>query len=305
MKRTPGNVKRSILIGSNGYLGRHLSYFLEREGFNNQNYDKHPEAAQGVTMYSPLDITRREGFGALDSQVNFIFMFAGITGTADGFDKYEEFISVNEIGLLNLLTWMRETGCKARIVFPSTRLVYKGRKNYALKEDDPKETKTIYAVNKISAENILISYQNAFGIDFTIFRICVPFGNLFDDAYSYGTLGFFLEKAIKGSDITIYGDGSIRRTFTHVEDISRLILKAVQIDETKNDVFNIGGENLSLLEAASLVAEKYGVNVTFQGWPEMALRLESDDTVFDDFRLNSIVSYLNRYNVKQWLANQG
>jgi len=304
MKGTPGNVKRSILIGSNGYLGRHLSYFLELEGFNNQNYDIHPEAAQGITMYSPLDITRKEGFGALDSEANFIFMFAGITGTADGFDKYEEFISVNEIGLLNLLTWMRETGCKARVVFPSSRLVYKGRKNYAFKEDDPKETKTLYAINKMAAENILIMYRNAFDIDFTIFRICVPYGNLFDSAYSYGTLGFFLEKARKGSNITIYGDGSIRRTFTHVEDISRLILKAVQIDETKNEVFNIGGENLSLLEAASLVAEKYGVDVTFGGWPEMALRLESGDTVFDDTKLKSIVSYENCHSVKRWLLSR-
>lgn len=298
-------MKKSLLIGSNGYFGRHLANFLEAEGFENHNYDIHPEAAQGITLYKPLDITRREGFETLDSEIDFIFMFAGLTGTADGFDRFEEFISVNEIGLLNLLTWMRKTACKARIVFPSTRLVYKGRKNYALKEDDPKETKTIYAVNKMAAENILAMYQNAFGIDFTIFRICVPYGNLFDDAYSYGTLGFFLEKARINEDIALFGDGSIRRTFTHVEDISRLIIESVQIDGTRNRVFNIGGEDLGLLEAATLIAEKYGVAVKHVGWPEMALRLESDDTVFDGSRLSSLVSYENRFSVKKWLSVQG
>jgi UDP-glucose 4-epimerase len=297
-------MKKSLLIGSNGYLGRHLAKFLEVEGFENRNYDLHPEASQGITLYKPLDITRREEFEALDSEVDFIFMFAGLTGTADGFDRFDEFISVNETGLLNLLTWMRKTACKARIVFPSTRLVYKGRKNYALKEDDPKETKTIYALSKMAAENILAMYQNAFGIDYTVFRICVPYGNLFDDAYSYGTLGFFLKKARKGEDITLFGDGSIRRTFTHVEDISRLIIESVQIDGTGNGIFNIGGEDLSLKEAAELIAKKYSVVVKHVEWPEMALKLESDDTVFDGSRLNSLVPHEKLFSVKKWLSAQ-
>jgi UDP-glucose 4-epimerase len=157
----------------------------------------------------------------------------------------------------------------------------------------------------MAAEKILAIYQNTFGIDFTIYRICVPYGNLFDDAYSYGTLGFFLEKARKGEDIALFGDGSIRRTFTHVEDIARLIIESVQIDGTRNGIFNIGGEDLSLLEAAMLVAEKYDVAVKHVGWPEMALMLESDDTVFDGSRLNSLVSYENRFSVKKWLSEQG
>lgn len=298
-------MKKSLLIGSSGYLGRHLAKFLKAEGFENRNYDLHPEAPQGITLYKPLNITRREEFEALDSEVDFIFMFAGLTGTADGFDRFGEFISVNEIGLLNLLTWMRKTGCKARIVYPSTRLVYKGRKNYALKEDDPKETKTIYALSKMAAENILAMYHNAFGIDYTVFRICVPYGNLFNNAYSYGTLGFFLEKARRGEDITIFGDGSIRRTFTHVEDISRLIIASVQTDGTGNGIFNIGGEDLSLKEAAELIAKKYSVAVKHVGWPEMALRLESDDTVFDGSRLNSLVPHEILFSVKKWLSAQG
>ena len=44
---------------------------------------------------------------------------------------------------------------------------------------------------------------------FTIFRICVPYGNLIDELYSYGTIGFFINRAMKGQNITIYGDGSL------------------------------------------------------------------------------------------------
>lgn len=291
----------SITIGSNGYLGRHLAWFLQQEGFKNHNFDIHLQPASGVENYQLLDISNKEDFSKLNPAVDFIFLFAGLSGTADGFNQYQDFVRINEIGLLNLLTWMRKTGCKARIVFPSSRLIYKGKKNCALKEDDPKETRTIYALNKLAAEKLLWMYQNAFGIDYTVFRICVPYGNIFDNNFSYGTMGFFLGKAQKNEDILLFGDGSLRRTFTHVEDLFHTIIQAVQSEKTRNEIFNIGGENLSLLEAANLVAKKYGVRVKFAEWPEIGLKLESDDTIFDDTKLKSVFPVQYQFQLKNWL----
>ena len=292
---------KSITIGSNGYLGKHLAYFLKEAEYQNQNFDIHHQPVFGIDNYQSFDISNKEDFSKLNPDTDFIFLFAGLSGTADGFGKYQDFVRINEIGLLNLLTWMRETGCTARIVFPSSRLVYKGKKNYALKEDDPKETRTIYAVNKLAAENLLWMYQNAFAIDYTIFRICVPYGNIFDNHFSYGTMGFFLSKAQNREDIVLFGDGSLRRTFTHVEDLCQTIILAVQNEKTRNEIFNIGGENLSLLEAANLVAEKYNVMVKFADWPEMVLKLESDDTVFDDSKLRSIGLGDFKNSLKEWV----
>lgn len=292
----------SITIGSNGYLGRHLAWFLQQEGFQNHNFDIQPQPVSGVENYQSFDISNKEDFSKLNPEVDFIFLFAGLSGTADGFNKYQDFVRINEIGLLNLLTWMCETGSKARIVFPSSRLVYKGQKNHLLKEDDPKETRTIYALNKLAAENMLWMYQNAFGIDYTIFRICVPYGNIFDDHFSYGTMGFFLSKAQKNEDIVLFGDGSLRRTFTHVDDLCNIIIRAVQNENTRNEIFNIGGENLSLLDAANLVAKKYNVKVKFADWPEMALKLESDDTVFDDAKLRESGFGDYKHKLSNWLS---
>lgn len=295
--------KKSILIGSNGYLGKHLAFFLEQEGFENANFDIHPQAATGIRNYKKIDITNENDFFELNPDIDFIFFFAGLTGTSAGFDDYKKFISVNEIGLLNLLNWMRKITCKARIIFPSTRLVYKGVKNTPLLEESPKETKTIYAANKLNAENLLWMYHNAFDIDYTVFRICVPYGNLFDARFSYGTLGFFLSKAQNGDDITLYGDGLIGRTFTHVLDISDAIVRAIQNEKTKNGIFNIGGENLTLLEVAKLVAEKFGVGIQFTDWPAMPLKLESGDTIFEDTRLRSVISLPYRHSIAQWIKD--
>lgn len=279
------SIVKSITIGSNGYIGRHLAALLERSGYKNYNYDLHDLSIDDRKNYSKLDVTEKKDFHVLDPDSDVIFFFSGLTGTNEGFEKYEQFISVNEIGLLNLLTWMRESGSKARVVFPSTRLVYKGCDNVALRENDPKEPLTIYAVNKLVAENILIAYNNAFDIDFNVLRICVPYGSSFSDGYSYGTLGFFLNRAKKGEDLTIFGDGSIRRTFTHIEDICRIIMNVARSSYSKNMIFNIGGENMSLLDVARHISIRYGVKIKFVDFPDMHLRLETGDTVFDDHLL--------------------
>jgi UDP-glucose 4-epimerase len=295
--------KKSILIGSNGYLGRHLSNELKKQGYKNLNFDIQDKPAPGVENYQRLDISNRADLDQLDAGVDFILLFAGLTGTADGFDRAKDFIRVNELGLLNLLNWMRENDCKARIIFPSTRLVYQGRKNHALIESDAKETKTIYALNKLACENLLWMYNNAFGINYTVFRICVPYGNIFNGAYSYGTLGFFLSKAMNGEDITLYGDGSIRRTFTHVEDISRIIVDSIESPKTKNGIFNIGGEDKSLFEVAKMIADKFGVDVRLVDWPEMSLKLESDDTVFGDEKLRGFLEVSYQQSLVNWLGS--
>ncbi len=278
---------KSALIGSNGYLGSHMAHFLEAEGFENRNYDLQEVGVLEKSKYERLDITRKNDFDLIDADADFIFMFSGISGTAEGFNKYEQYFAVNELGLVNLLDWMRQSGCRARVIFPSSRLVYKGRKNHPLKEDDEKETRSIYAVNKLAAGHLLSCYQNAYGIDYTIFRICVPYGNMFGSIYSYGTTGFMIESAKTKEMITLFGDGSVRRTFTHVEDLCRNIIQAVKNETTKNQVYNIGGENLSLLEVALMISERLGAKVSFGQWPDMAYRLETGDTIFDDSKLKS------------------
>ena len=60
-------------------------------------------------------------------------------------------------------------------------------------------------------------------------------------------------------------------------------------EECVNDVYNIGGEDLSLKEMADMVAAKYGVKVIPVPWPELALKIESGDTVFDSSKLEKII----------------
>jgi len=239
--------------------------------------------------YHRCDLTDFESVRRIiDLKVDYIFMFAGLTGTYVGFDKANIFVNVNEMGLINLLNCIRESKYRPKIIFPSTRLIYKGA-DKALKEDDEKETKTIYAVNKIACENLLYAYRQNFDIPYTIFRICVPFGNMFSDDYSFGTIGFFIRQASNDRRITLYGDGSIKRTFTSMHDLCKQIVEVGMERVSDGEIYNIGGHTYSLRNAAEIIASYYKAEISFISWPERDLKMESGSTYFDSSKIERVM----------------
>ena len=286
-------MKKIGVIGANGYIGKHIVSYLQRHyDVNVDSYDIVTEC--DLPNYHKVDLTDKESIKGLNLDIDYIFMFAGLTGTYNGFNEYEKFISINELGLLNLLDAIKNSEYRPKVIFPSTRLVYKGV-DKSLKEDDLKECKTIYAANKLACEGYLQAYHDSFDIPYTIFRICLPYGNLLSTDYSFGTVGFFIRQAKAGKDITLYGGGNIKRTFTHMEDLCYQIIEGSFHHESNGQTYNVGGETLSLHDAAEIIAAKYGTKVTEIPWPERDLRIESSHTYFDDTKIRSLLRNMNPY----------
>ena len=186
----------TAIIGSNGYIGRNLSYFLHKKNINNFDFDINDKSDNIWMKYSKLDVTSKEDFQQIDLEIDVIFFMAGITGTSDGFESYKKYYDINVLGLINLLDFIKDKQKKPKIIFPSTRLVFKGKKNKPLIEKAEKKAKTTYALTKLVCEETLKLYNDIFNINYDILRICVPYGNLVDSDFSYGTLGFFINKAL-------------------------------------------------------------------------------------------------------------
>ena len=263
---------KCILFGAGGYIGRHLKAAMRTAG--------HVVMAHGATPQDRVDLSDAHALAALDWDVDCVLLFAGVTGTLASFARFGQFVTGNELALLNVLEAIRATPYRPRVIFPSSRLVYRGS-DQALKESDELDAKTVYAANKIACEFQLRAYANAFDVPHTIFRICVPFGNSLGGQYSYGTLGNFIQQATQKRCITLYGDGSLRRTFTHIDDVCDMVILGASRQDVVNETFNLPGDDLSLLEAARCVAERLGANVQTCEWPVMDRRVESGSTAFD------------------------
>lgn len=295
-------MKKIAVLGANGYIARNLIYVLKRDhpDYELFLYGREKQSIDGVDNYTAIDMTAIESVKSINLNVDIVFMFVGRTGSANGFDEYSSFIDINERTLLNLLSEYRRQESKARIIYPSTRLVYKGKLG-PQKEDSEKEFKTVYAINKFACEQYLEQFHRVYNVQYTILRLCIPYGTLIPEASSYGTAEFMLAKAIKGENISLFGDGSVRRTLTYMEDICITMIEAALSDRCANDVFNVGGEEYSLKEMAELIARKYGVSVDYVPWPDVALKIESGDTVFDSEKLDCIIGNYIKSKFTDWV----
>jgi len=295
--------KKALILGANGYLGRHLVQHLINKGWQvfRSDIGELPKDEITDSPYSKVNLVDYQATLSLTLEVDYIYIFTGLTGTSAGFSKYTDFVNSNEITLLNLLKAMQEVGSKAKVIFPSTRLVYKGVKNTPLPETAEKEFKTVYAINKYACEQYLEMWANTYDIDYSIVRVCVPYGNLLDNNYSYGTLGFFLNKAAAGEAISLYGDGELRRTFTHVADLSRYFEEIALNPNSRGEIFNTGGDNCSLKEVATVIANSFGVTISYVPFPDMDSRIESGDTIFDSTKMDSLIHFQREHNIYSWL----
>ena len=179
-------MKTITIIGANSYIARNLIQYIRSNALDIELhlYDRESTHKDCCSGYAPVNILDEESVSAIKFDVDAVMLFAGKTGTYAGFDEPSVFVNVNELGLLNVLNAMRKSSSQAKLIFPSTRLVYKG-KDEPLGEDDEKEFKTIYAVNKYACEQYIKMYSNVFGINYCIFRICVPYGTILEGVGSY------------------------------------------------------------------------------------------------------------------------
>ncbi len=292
-------MKKVVVVGANSYIARNLIYTLKKSECVLKLYDRAETQADGNDNYFKIDILNENSVENIDFDCDVIFFFVGKTGSANGFEDYSNFIDINEKALLNFLTAYKRKNSTAKIVFPSTRLVYKG-KHGLLNEESEKEFKTVYAINKFACEKYLEQFNIVYGIPYCIVRICVPYGTLIKGASSYGTAEFMMNCATDKKNITLYGDGSVRRTLTYIGDLCIILTDIGFSKKCMNDVYNIGGEDYSLREMADLIAKRYGVQIESVPYPIVAEKIESGDTVFDDSRLKSQITVEYKMRFSDW-----
>jgi UDP-glucose 4-epimerase len=117
----------------------------------------------------------------------------------------------------------------------------------------PLNSRVPYAVVKNVGESFLKSYQQEFGLPYTIFRFFNTYG---PNQSTDFVVSRFLALALKNENITIYGDGSQTRTFTYVDDTVDTCVTIMNKKLLENDVINIGSDKLmSVIDLAKLVIE--------------------------------------------------
>ena len=189
----------------------------------------------------------------LVNQFDYVFHYAAVVGVKR--TQENPIMVLDDIqGIKNVLQLSKNSSVK-RVFFSSSSEVYGEPVELPQNEETtPLNSRVPYAVVKNVGESFFRSYYKTYGLPFTIFRFFNTYGPNQSEDF---VIAKFLKAALKGDDITIYGDGSQTRTFCYVEDNINTCVKILEDNLMMNDVINIGGaKEYKILDVAKLIIEK-------------------------------------------------
>ena len=222
-----------------------------------------------------------------------IFHLAGqVAMTTSMTDPRRDF-ETNVVGSINVLESVRRQNLKAAVVYASSNKVYGDLKGVVLDEEAlryslpslpegvdenaPLDFQTPYGCSKGAADQYMLDYARAFGLNTVVFRHSTIFGGRQFATFDQGWVGWFCQQALavkqdpKREPFTISGDGKQVRDLLFVDDaVSCYLAAAKRIESVRGEAFNIGGgiaNSCSLLELFEILQRLTGVRLNYRRLP--------------------------------------
>ena len=276
---------KSIVTGGAGFIGSHLVDKLIELGhevvvIDNESSEVHDHFYYNDSAtYYKIDIADYCGIRPLFEGVDFVFHLAAESRIQPAINNPLLCFQTNAYGTGVILQGAREAKVK-KVIYSSTSSAYGLKNQIPLSETMPDDCLNPYSVAKVAGEKMCKMYTDLFGLPTIVFRYFNVYGPREPLKGSYApVVGLFLRQNKAGETMTIVGDGTQRRDFTHVCDVVDANVRAMNYEgQLHGTVFNVGtGKNNSVLELAKMI----GDNIEFIP-PRPA---ESKETLADNSKI--------------------
>ena len=253
-----------LVTGGAGFLGSHLCDALLAEGHSVVCADnlltgrmENLAHLQHEPRFTFLEQDVSRPFDA--GKVDYIFHFASPASPVDYLEHAIETLQVGSLGSLNCLELAQKYG--ARFLLASTSECYGDPLEHPQKETywghvNPVGPRSVYDESKRFAEAATMAYHRHRRVDTRIVRIFNTYGPRLQ-INDGRVISNFMKQALRGEELTVYGDGSQTRSFCYVSDEVAGILALSKSDE--HGPTNIGNPvEFTILECAQAVLEVTG-----------------------------------------------
>jgi dTDP-glucose 4,6-dehydratase len=272
-----GKVPRALVTGGAGFLGSHLCERLLDEGLAVVCMDnlitgsmaniEHLFGREGF-VFVKHDVTN---FIHVPGRVDYILHFASPASPIDYLQLPIQTLKVGSLGTHKALGLAKAKG--ARFLLASTSEVYGDPLIHPQPESywgnvNPVGPRGVYDEAKRFAEALTMAYHRFHGVDTRIVRIFNTYGPRMR-AGDGRVVPTFINQALEGKPLTVFGDGSQTRSFCYVDDLVEGIWRLLQSDE--DDPVNIGNPaEMTVLEFAREIIRLIGSDseIAFEPLPE-------------------------------------
>ena len=241
-------MKSKILVtGGAGFIGSHVADDLIGSGHEVVVLDDLSggfiENVSKQTEFIAGSITDVDLINSIFNDYNIEHVFHLAAYAAEGLSHFiKRFNYLNNlIGSVNLINAAVNHNVKC-FVYTSSIAVY-GANQLPMHEEMIPTPEDSYGIAKFSVEEELKATKRMFGLDYIIFRPHNVYGERQNIGDKYrNVIGIFMNQIMSGRPLTIFGDGMQTRAFTNIRDVSPIIAKSAFVEETYNQVFNIGAD---------------------------------------------------------------
>jgi UDP-glucose 4-epimerase len=274
-----------LVTGGAGFIGTNLIKLLLSEGHEVVSIDNYSTGYkhnhQNGAQYIEFDIRKISDYSAW-GDFDVVYHLAAIARIQPSFDKPEDYFTTNANATLLIAQYC---------VKNNIPLVYAGSSSH-----HSGKFKNPYTFSKDIGEEIIQLFQLHYGLKSSITRFYNVYGPHHLKEGAYCTVIGKWEKQVEDfQPLTIYGDGTKRRDFTHVNDIVNA-LKLILDEQAWNHIFELGrGINYSIQE----VAEMFETEIEYKDDKPG----EAQVTLCTDTLAKEILDWEPKLNIKNYIKN--
>lgn len=271
--------KNAIITGGTGFVGSHLALKLVEVGFEKvylvDNLVR-TNSLRNVPIHKNIEFIYGEvssmDFSPFKDVSHFFHLAATRINRCAHYNKEgHQFIANAGFNVVDYCTKN-----KIKLFFSSTASVYNRPKRQPILESDPCVPHTIYGAGKYYTENLIRSYDNMYGLDYTINRFFSVYGVNMDSAGAYTEVIFNWLSNIKNGNntITVFGDPDEKiLDLVYVDDVIQAILTSTF--ESNKQVYNVSTQNgTTLSELIRTIEQVTDVSLEINLKPEARTDIE-------------------------------
>lgn len=257
--------RRALVTGGAGFIGSHVADALIADGWtvtvlDNLTSGRRNQVPAAATLVE-ADIRSPEAAACIRvGQFDLVCHLAAQIDVRKSVTDPTFDVDVNIGGSVNLMSAVHATGRRTRMVFASTGgAVYGDFVQPPNIETYAKDPESPYGIAKFATELYLAYYARVHGLDYVALRFANVYGPRQDPHGEAGVVAIFCGRIMKGTPLTVFGDGGQTRDYVYVGDVARAHLCAAALPpipagKVDDRAFNLGTEQeTSVLELARIL----------------------------------------------------